>query len=137
MTADPIGLNGGINLFAYINDNPIKNIDPLGLWVYWGKWCGPNWTGGKRETYTPGHKYDNPEDELDSCCMRHDKCYYICREKFACESNTRGDCMMRCDRVLAECSSAAGYHYSEPLWWWMKFNNSPDEGPNDCKCKNN
>lgn len=31
MTPDPIGLEGGINLFAYAANNPTNLIDPLGL----------------------------------------------------------------------------------------------------------
>jgi len=34
LTPDPIGLVGGINLFAYANNNPINLIDRLGLKVY-------------------------------------------------------------------------------------------------------
>jgi RHS repeat-associated protein len=31
VSKDPVGLRGGINLFAYVNNSPVQWVDPLGL----------------------------------------------------------------------------------------------------------
>lgn len=42
MRPDPMGLRGGVNVFLYVQNNPIGYIDPLGLFEdslsrYWGR----------------------------------------------------------------------------------------------------
>ncbi len=34
ISEDPIGIEGGINLFVYVGNNPVNFVDPLGLWSF-------------------------------------------------------------------------------------------------------
>ncbi len=62
ITTDPIGFEGGFNLFVYVLNNPSGWIDPMGLNPYkWG-YCGPGYRAGPgRECWpTDDPKYQCP-----------------------------------------------------------------------------
>jgi RHS repeat-associated protein len=116
ISKDPTGMNGGdVNLYAYVENNPINWFDPTGLFKLLkvhGEWCGPDWTGGRVEEYDPsrdvGGYYKPPIDTLDAACEVHDKCYYSCRKQFPCEKRVRGQCFLVCDRALSSNASEVG-----------------------------
>lgn len=37
ITSDPIGLDGGMNTYAYVKNNPLRRVDPFGLLIR-GTW---------------------------------------------------------------------------------------------------
>jgi RHS repeat-associated protein len=41
LTRDPIGYQGGINLYGFVNSSPVGNVDAAGLW-YTDQWFGFN-----------------------------------------------------------------------------------------------
>jgi hypothetical protein len=56
---DPIGENGGINLYDYVGNNPVKYFDPLGLDMWVGK---GNTVLGLHQTFNVG----NPNGSYNS-----------------------------------------------------------------------
>jgi len=110
ITSDPIGLAGGLNSFGYVDASPTNAIDPSGLIKLYGSWCGPNWTGGFRKTYSGLDVVERqvalaPIDTLDQCCKTHDVTYASCREKFPCDPGQRSQCFQEADRRLSSCSA--------------------------------
>jgi RHS repeat-associated protein len=110
LNRDPIEERGGLNLYGYVENNPVNAIDPLGLFKIYGNWCGPDWTGGRKEAYTPrppGY-YRTPINELDSACEKHDICYYQCRDDHPCDGEMRSQCFRTCDRALTSSANLFG-----------------------------
>ena len=121
LTADPLGIIEGqdLNLYAYVGDNPVNWIDPLGLLR-----SGRNARNFSNITprSTNGNLFGNfktqdnvctkPADKLNSnpctkqCCIAHDSCY----ERFGCNASswfgnlvhTRRACQL-CNLLAAKC----------------------------------
>jgi RHS repeat-associated protein len=87
LSRDPIVEAGGANLFKYAGNNPISQIDLLGLQNYYGNYCGPGGSGV-------------PIDGLDSACKRHDECYVSCGAAGPGGVYLGGTCVRACDRLL-------------------------------------
>jgi RHS repeat-associated protein len=130
LRVDPIGFFGGVNLFLYVADNPIKLIDPWGLFHYYKRYGGPNWTAGFEATWDtlpesvrsdiqrqiqkgwdPWSPYA-PMDEQDTCYMYHDICCgearMYCREQEGCYDKCLLPKKNKCDRELVNCNISIG-----------------------------
>ena len=138
-SADPIGLEGGWNRFAYVEGDGVNNADPMGLIKIHGNWCGPNWTGGKKEPYKMGmpkgyYKVPSPGDVVDSGCMVHDIDYAVCRKAFPCDKSQRATRMTQADRNLANYIRFESGTTPALIYAWMNNNNLPDPGDDDASC---
>ena len=114
ISQDPIGLDGGPNVFAYVSGNPTILADPKALdpadgrafSTQYGNWCGKNWSGGKSGPIIPSNP-EGPVDSLDKCCMALDYCYAKLEDK-ACPLSKaeKAKAFKECDTTLAMCSRA-------------------------------
>ena len=65
MRADPIRLNGGVNLYVYVQNDPVNMPDPTGLV------CGSGWN----EYIVPDR---SAGFDFTAACRWHDDCYRRC-----------------------------------------------------------
>ena len=110
ISEDPIRFAGGdVNVYAYVQNDPINWIDPWGLdatnWnntaggrSRWdgptnGNWGGGCWSGGQYSCGGNPMGGSPPTDSADACYERHDKCYDA-----AGQNNPRG--IAACDQQL-------------------------------------
>ncbi len=106
ISEDPAGFSSdSLNFYDYVSNNPIVFSDPSGLKKIHGNWCGPNWTGGKKEPFIPSNDaipgyYAPPIDYVDTPCSHHDRCYSKCRDKHPCTPLGRSFCEKKCDFFL-------------------------------------
>jgi len=64
-TPDPIGILGGLNVYSYVENNPLNYKDPLGLWSDMGEGYGGD-LGDSSEVEGPGSYSDStPENTAD------------------------------------------------------------------------
>jgi RHS repeat-associated protein len=136
LNRDPLGEKTGINLYSYVDNNAINAIDPMGLTKIYGNWCGPDWTGGRVEEYSPHPSgyYRDPIDNLDGACQVHDKCYYTCRASNPCDPTKRSQCFRVCDHALTDAAYSIGGFWGNVIGAAIDRSGQRDPGPNTGKC---
>jgi RHS repeat-associated protein len=145
MQSDPIWLRGGLNLYSYVHNNPLRSGDPFGLAASggsvstrYGNWCGRNWSGGQSGPQLPTNPA-GPIDSVDECCMGHDYCYakYECTGCMSSGDRSKGKKV--CDDTFVDCldrlsgkapqnwpkpppagTETAAYMFCQKAKWWFR-----------------
>jgi len=113
-------LSGLNHPYRYVDNNPLRWVDPLGLFKMYRNWGGSNYSGGQSGSSIPTHPTP-PTDTLDACYKDHDYCYAAAASKSGdsqSSSCSAKPTIQDCDRQLAKCTLHIDY---KSIGWWGKF----------------
>lgn len=146
MQSDPIGVDGGVNFYAYVEARPVHLRDSLGLQKEMcaaglSAWCPPpscncvdsprsppNGCGGGPTSYIiPNQPFGF---EFEGCCNAHDICYGTCRGpgKMMCDLNFLGCMADKCKKyeragfgISVQCKTTAVLYFTAVLDFGIPF----------------
>ena len=124
LSRDPIGEEGGINLYGYVSNGPVNYVDPLGLFQFYGNWGGPNWVSGQERSESgqiPSQgdpDYRAPIDKLDALYEKHDRDLNKAHNMKKCEGESDNDFSKRQQEAKekADTDLANGVENLPPQW---------------------
>ena len=144
--SDPIGVDGGVNFYAYVEARPVHLRDSLGLQKEMcaaglSAWCPPpscncvdsprsppNGCGGGPTSYIiPNQPFGF---EFEGCCNAHDICYGTCRGpgKMMCDLNFLGCMADKCKKyeragfgISVQCKTTAVLYFTAVLDFSIPF----------------